>query len=135
MKWVTLVSEDRVGLLADISYVLSKSNMPIQDLHVDVVGGRAVISMEVKDPHQASDVLVRNGFKTMITDSLIIKVNGGPEKVRTLLKGEHIAVREMCELTSDSQAGVFALKVDKPRRAVRVLNAFIFGNLPEEAFC
>ena len=135
MKWVTLVADDRVGLLADISYVLGKSNVHIEDLRVDVMGGRAVISIGVKDQRSAMDVLFSNGFSTTITDSIIIKVAGGLEKIKTLLHCERIRLREFSELSHDDNASVFALKVDKPRRACRVLNPFIFGNLPDEAFC
>ena len=61
MKSVTIVSDDRVGLLADISYVLGKSNVNIEGLSVDVVGGKAIISIEVKDQKKASDILAGTG--------------------------------------------------------------------------
>ena len=74
MKTVTIVSDDRVGLLADISYVLGKSSVNIEGLFVDVVGGKAIISIEVKDYKKASEILGSNGFKTANSEAIIIKV-------------------------------------------------------------
>ncbi len=131
MRAVTIVSDDRVGLLADISYILGKSNVNIEGLFVDVIGGKAVISLEVKDPRKASGILDRNGFKTTSDDSIIIKVsNDYMEKVTEMLEGEKVQVMELSRLSSDKRDGIFALKVDKPRKATRILNPFLLGNNP-----
>ena len=101
MKSVTIVSEDRVGLLADISYILGKSNMNIDGLSVDVLGGKAVIALEVKDPRKATDVLGRNGFKTTKPEAIVIKVaNDSMGRITEMLEGEKIAVTEMSMLSS-----------------------------------
>ncbi len=129
MKSVTIVSEDRVGLLADISYILGKSNMNIDGLSVDVLGGKAVIGLEVKDPHKASDVLARNGFKITNPDAIVIKVaNDSMGRITEMLEGEKINVTEMSMLSSDRSDGIFALHVDKPRKATKMLEQFRLGN-------
>lgn len=135
MKAVTIVSEDRVGLLADISYILGKSNMNIEGLFVDVIGGKAVISLEVKDPRKASDILGRNGFKTTSQDAIIVKAsNNHMEKITEILEGEKIQVKELSTLSSDANDGIFAVKVDKPRKAVKILAPFLLGNNPNPAY-
>jgi hypothetical protein len=131
MKSVTIVSEDRVGLLADISYILGKSNMNIDGLSVDVLGGKAVIGLEVKDPKKATDVLGRNGFRTTNPDAIVIKVaNESMGRITEMLEGEKIAVTEMSMLSSDHSDGIFALHVDKPRKATKMLEQFRLGNGP-----
>ncbi len=131
MKSVTIVSEDRVGLLADISYILGKSNMNIDGLSVDVLGGKAVIALEVKDPRKATDVLGRNGFRTTNPDAIVIKVaNEHMGRITEMLEGEKIAVTEMSTLSSDQSDGIFALNVDKPRKATKMLEQFRLGNGP-----
>jgi len=130
MKSITIVADDRVGLLADISYILGKSNVNIDGLYVDVIGGRAVINMEVKDPKKAADVLVRNGFKTMDPSSIVIKVsNNSMEKITEMLEVEKISVKDLSMLSSDSSEGIFAINVDKPRKATKMLSPFMLGNL------
>ncbi|MFN7991560.1 MAG: ACT domain-containing protein [Candidatus Micrarchaeia archaeon] len=128
MKSVTIVSEDRVGLLADISYVLGKSNVNIDGLVVDVVGGKAVIALEVKDPKKASDILSRNGFRTTNPEAIVIKVaNDSMGRITEMLEGEKVSVTEMTMLSSDHSDGIFALNVDKPRKANKMLEPFRIG--------
>lgn len=129
MKSVTIVSDDRVGLLADISYILGKSAINIDALSVDVVGGKAVISLEVKDPKRATGVLQSNGFTTAGLDSIIIKVaNDSVEEITEMLEGEKVQVKELSPLSSDAVDAIYALSVDKPRKAARMLSAFLLGN-------
>ena len=135
MKSVTVVSEDRVGLLADISYILGKSNVNIDGLFVDVIGGKAVISLEVRDPRKASDILARNGFRTTSQDAIIIKVaNDHLERVTEMLEGEKVQVKELSRVSSDNNDGIFAVTVDKPRKAVKLLNPFLLGNSPNPTY-
>lgn len=131
MKSVTIVSEDRVGLLADISYILGKSSVNIDGLFVDVVAGKAVISLEVKDPKKASSILVSNGFTTTHPEAIVIKVsNNHMGQITDMLDSEKIQVKELSMLSSDKIEGIFALNVDKPRKAHKMLSPFILGNAP-----
>jgi hypothetical protein len=132
MKAVTIVSEDRVGLLADISYILGKSSVNIDGLSVDVMGGRAVIGLEVRDPKKAQDILERNGFKTTHPEAIVIRVsNGSVDKITDMLEMEKINVLSMAMLSQDKGDGIFALSVDKPRKAHRMLIPFMIGNAPD----
>ncbi len=135
MKQVTLVSDDRVGLLADISYILGKSSVNIEGLHVDVIGGRAVISMEVKDPKKATDILTRNNFKTTDPAAIVIKVaNNSMEKITEMLEVEKVTVKELSMLSKDANEGIFAINVDKPRKATKMLTPFLLGNQAEAGY-
>jgi predicted amino acid-binding ACT domain protein len=129
MKSVTIVSDDRVGLLADISYVLGKSSVNIDGLFVDVIGGKAIISIEVKDPKKATDILVRNGYLTTNPEAIVIKAgNDARGKITEMLEGERIKVTEFSVLTSDTSDGIYAIHVDKPRKASKMLNTFLLGH-------
>jgi len=131
MKAVTIVSEDRIGLLADISYILGKSNVNIDGLSVDVLGGKAVIGLEVRDPKKAFEILERNGFKTTPPESIVIKVsNDAMEKITDMLETEKINILALAMLSQDKCDGIFALNVDKPRKAHRMLVPFMLGNAP-----
>ncbi|MEW6749159.1 MAG: hypothetical protein AB1295_05620 [Candidatus Micrarchaeota archaeon] len=131
MKSVTIISEDRVGLLADISYVLGKSSVNIEGLSVEVLGGKAVIGLEVKDPKKAKGILETNGFKTADPEAIVIKVsNDAMDKITEMLETEKVNVLALNMLSQDKSSGIFALNVDKPRKAHRMLVPFILGNLP-----
>jgi hypothetical protein len=133
MKSVTVIAEDRVALLSDISYILGKSNVNIESLNVEIVGGKAVISLMVKDPKRAKDILVSNGYNTAELDAIVIKVSnqlGELTRITDRLSKERVSVENVSEISSTPSEGVFALRVDKPRKALRILgdNVLINGN-------
>ena len=133
MKTVTIVSNDRVGLLADISYVLGKTGVNIESLNVDVIGERAVITLEVRDPPRAKDTLEKNGFSTTDLKSIVIKL-ANPAKsigeVTEMLESENVTIKEKTLLSSDAHDGIFAILVDKPRKASKMLRELMVINAP-----
>lgn len=130
MKSITVVADDRIGLLADISYILSKSNVNIEALSVDVVGKKAVIAFIVKDPLRASEVLSKNGFRIAEMNSIVIKLPNKPDEITKIadrLSDQDVHIENVNILTSDNNGGVFAINVDKPRKAVKLLNDFLIS--------
>ncbi|MFH2106277.1 MAG: ACT domain-containing protein [Candidatus Micrarchaeota archaeon] len=136
MKQVTLINEDRVGLLCDISYVLGKSKVNIESLDVEVVGGKALVTLLVKDPKKTMDVLNNNGFMTTTEDSILVKVPNNPGAVHSIsdrLAKEDINIESLSVLSSSPAEGVFVLKVDKHRKAKKVLaDILLSSSLPDE---
>lgn len=131
MKSITVVAEDRVSLLADISYVLGKSNINIDSLNVEIIGGKAIISLIVRDPKKAKDVLERNGFNTAELDAIVIKVKnhiGEMANVTDRLSKEKVNVENLALISSSPSEGVFALRVDKPRKAMKLLDKMVLVN-------
>ena len=128
MRPVTVVCEDRTGLLADVSYILSKSNININSLDVHVVGGKAVISLEVKDPKKAKTILEKNGFSTVNLEAIVIKLSNKFRtigEVKALLESKRVKAENISEISSDVNDGVFAITVNKPRKASRLLEQFM----------
>ena len=131
MKSITVVAEDRVGLLADISYVLGKSNIAIESLEVDVVGSKTIIALMVKDFKKASGILVSNGFHVTEHDALVVKLPnhaGEINRLADMLAGGQVKIQNMHMLSNDNEHGVFAVFVDKPRKAMRLLSRSIMNS-------
>lgn len=135
MKTITVLAEDRIGLLADISYILGKSNINIESLTVDIVGTNAVIALTIKDYKKANSVLESNGFRIAEMDSIVIKLPNRPEALSSVadkLAGEKININDMHILSGDSHTGIFAISVDKPRKAMKLLGSVLIT--PEENY-
>lgn len=128
MKCVTIVSEDRIGLLADISYVLGKAGVNIESLSVDVVGKNAIVALSVKDPNRALGMLQKSGYNAAELDSIVIKIPNKPgemTKIANMLSDEGVNVENMHTLSIDNNHGVFSLAVDKPRKATKLLGGIL----------
>ena len=60
---LVIVAKDRIGLLAEISYVLGKNEINIESINLNVVDGRAIVRLEVKQKELAMKLLRNAGFE------------------------------------------------------------------------
>lgn len=124
MKTITIVADDRVGLLADISYILGKAHINIESIGVDVVATKAVITLSIKNADKAKQVLEQNGYKVTETNVLVVKLPDKPgelSRITTMLAQEGMNISNVHMLSRDGKTTILALVVDKPRRARKML--------------
>ncbi|HLD59916.1 MAG TPA: ACT domain-containing protein [Candidatus Bilamarchaeaceae archaeon] len=131
MKQITLIQEDRVGLLSEISYILGKSNINIESLDVDIVGENALVTLLVRDSKRTIDVLNKNGFKTTSSESILIKIPNRPGAIHEfskVLSNSHVNIETLNILSSDPESHVVVLKVDKRRKALKLLSDILLSS-------
>ena len=128
MKQITLVVADRVGLLADISYLLGKAKINIDALSVEVQGGKSVINLVVSDEKKAAQVLKSNGYHVLAGDVLVIKVKDAPGELSAIskkLKKANINIESIYMLTRGEGYSLTSFMVDKPKKAKKVLAGYL----------
>jgi len=128
MKSVTIVADDRIGLLADISYILGKAKINIESVSVDVVGGKAVVVLMIKDPKATKEVLERNNYKVNEENALIVKLNDQPgelSRVTALLAKEKIDIKNVHMLSRDGKNSILSLLVDRPKKTEELLKDLV----------
>ena len=131
VKPVTIVADDKVGLLADISYILGKAKINIDSLSVDVVGGKAIISIILSDENRGKSVLEASGYKVNELDSVVLKVKDQPgelSRITKLLSGEGINIQNVHMLSRDGKSTVISMVVDKPKKASTMLKEYALTN-------
>lgn len=128
MKSVTVIADDKVGLLADISYILAKSKINIDALYVDVVSGKAVIFMALSDSKKGKDVLEAAGYEVE-SDTLVVKAAHGEMEKLTADLGKHgVKIHSSRVLTKDDNVEVISLGVDKTKKATAILQKHLITN-------
>ncbi len=131
MKSVTIVADDKVGLLADISYILAKSKINIDAINVDVVGGKAIISLALSDAVRGKSVVEAAGYKCEEPNAVVIKLPDKPgelNKTTALLAKEGVNVQNVHMLSKDGANTVLSIVVDKPKRAALILQPHLITN-------
>lgn len=131
MKDVTIIAPDKVGLLADISYILGKAKVNIESIAVTSVGGKAVITVLVKNSEKATDVLEKNGFKVSSGNIIFIKILDQPGKlseVAKMLADSKINVANLNLISKDGKYTIIGVTVDRPRKAKKVLEEYLVEN-------
>lgn len=128
MKHITIVAEDRVGLIADISYILGAARINIETLSADAQGGKCIVGISVKDEKRASELLRHNGYEVLESEMLIVRIRDEPTqmaKVSALLSSQKIGIISMHQLAKQGGYDTFALKVDHPAKAKKALSEYI----------
>jgi hypothetical protein len=128
MKQLTIVADDKVGLLADISYILGKSRINIDSISVSLVGGKTVINVTIKDDTRASQLLQASGYQVYASDVFIIKIPDTPgelARISKMLADGGINIENVHILAKGDGFVLDSMKVDKPAKAAKLLAPFL----------
>ncbi|MDD2655442.1 MAG: ACT domain-containing protein [Candidatus ainarchaeum sp.] len=124
MKEISIITEDRVGLLADVSYVLGKARINIESISASGVGGKAVLSIVVKDYEKAKQVLENSGFKVTNGNVVFIKLADQPGKlaeIAKMLADNKINVENLHLVSRDGKSTIVGITVSNPKKAKDLL--------------
>ena len=130
MKSITVLADDRVGLLADISYLLGKAKINIESISVDVVAKKAVISLTLKDADKAKVVLENAGFKVSESNSIVVKLVDKPgelSRITAILAEDGINMENAHIVSRDGSNTFLSIIVYKPMKALKVLDEFLLN--------
>lgn len=128
MDQITVVVDDKVGALADISYILGKAKINIDSLLVDSVSGKAIISLVVKDEKRAKTVLSANGYRVLESEVLIIRLKDEPgelSRLSALLAKNKVNILNLYIIAKENGASILALRTDKVKKAKRILAPYL----------
>lgn len=128
MKQITIVTDDKVGVLADVSYILGKAKINIEALSVEVHGGKAMINISVKDEKKAIRLLSANSYNVLESEIIIVKVKDEPGELARISKLLHdggVGVESLYLLARGEGFSLDAIQADKPRKAKEILKAYV----------
>lgn len=131
VKNIAIVADDKVGLLADISYILAKSRINIESLSVDVIGGKAIITMNLSDVIRGKEVVNGAGYIVEDQNSTIVKFDDKPgemEHLTALLSKEGLKVQNVTTIAKDGKVTVVGIITDKPKKAALILGPYLITN-------
>ncbi len=132
MKPLTIIMQDRVGLISDMSYVLGKERINIDGIDANVIGKKIVVTILVKNPEKAMDVLKRNGFSNFDSDYIVVKIGDKPgemAKVTELLKKKKVNILHLHQIPGEGGEALVAIKTNRPRASREILRQFMVSDL------
>lgn len=129
VKTIIISADDKVGLLADISYLLAKAKINIETIFVDVMSGKAVISLEVSDPAKGKAIVEAGGYHVEDLNSVVIRLSDKElNKITKQLTDDGLKVSNVQVLAKDNHELVYSITVDKPKRAITLLQPHLITN-------
>lgn len=127
MKELTVFAKDRVGLLADVTKILSDKGINIEYLYSETVGTYAVFHLMVSNESLAAHTLEHEGFTVVRFDMLVVELHDKPGELARLtgrLAEADIDIKCSYLLQKSGNKGLFALRVDRMDDAKRVLKDY-----------
>lgn len=138
IKDLIIISKDRVGLLADISYILSKEKINIEQVDANVLGDKAVIVIGVMSSkyEKAKEALERNKYNVLPAPSIIVKLEDKPgtlAEITRKLADAHINITNIHVLGKHEGYVFDSITVDKPAEARKILGPLVVNEFKIES--
>lgn len=128
MKDLVVTVKDRVGLLADLSFILAKNKINIESVDVDVINENAIITLSLSDNDRGKIILEKSGYVVDESDIIKIKLLDKPgelNKVADLLSKESVNIKTMHIISKENNYTILAIRVNNQKKALEILKKFL----------
>ncbi len=124
MEEITVVTENKVGILADICELFGSNGVNIESISAQGMGDSGIIRIITGDVTSARRILDKTGYKYSTSEVLVVKVNDVPGelgKVARKIARNNIDIE--CVYLLSKQKGIMelAIKADKFSSAKKAL--------------
>ncbi len=130
MKDITIIEQDRPGLLASIASAFGREAVNIKRFSAHGVGGKAVLTLGVTDVDKALRVLRDNQINAVVDEILIVKLEDKPGALADItlkLKDAGCNLKTAYIVGRNGPTVFVALSVDEPHRAQLVLGDLLLN--------
>ncbi len=124
MHHLTIVAEDRTGLLVELSALLGNNGINIADIQAKVHGADAIIQLDVDRHEDTLRVLGEEEFHVVADDSVLVRIADQPGALANLAKrlaDEKIDIRAIRVVQRHASFSVISVNCDKNDAARDVL--------------
>lgn len=124
MEILTIIEENRPGLLAEITTLLASAGVDVRGIDGDTAGNQAVITLRAEPYRRCHRTLADAGFKVFTADHLLVRIKDQPGALATLsqrLANEQIDIRSIHFIQEIHGECIVALETASPFRASQVL--------------
>ncbi len=128
MKEIVVVTQNRAGLLADISEILANKGINIETIDADEIHDTAVIEMTVDRYDEALHNLRDAGFDAITEDALLIRLKDEPgalAKVARRFKEANIDLRSVRFIRRQQGYAFVAIATDRSQEARDLIKDFV----------
>ena len=124
-KQLSVFIENRQGRLGEVLSVLKKNKVNILSLSLADTTEYGLLRLIVNNPALGKEKLAEDGFSTMLTDVIVLKIDheaGSLQNLLTILSDNGINIEYMYGLSIDGDEAYVVLKTSKMAEADKVLS-------------
>ena len=124
MKQITVISDNRVGLIADISRVLSERGINIETIDASDCGTHATVILTTDNYDEALKALKDASFTAISEDAFVIQLKNEPgslAKISERFKDTNIDIRSIHIIKRVGDYSLVALVTEKSEQVRQLL--------------
>jgi hypothetical protein len=124
MKQISIVSEDRPNLIAEIIEAVGRAGVNIESFDSEVIHGTVVAIMTVDHYDDALRVLAQSGFAAISEDALLIRLDDRPGALAAVahrFKEANIPLRSVRIVRRSGGSGIIALTTARTDEALALV--------------
>ncbi len=124
MKSIKLITQDRPGLIVEISEKLAQQNINIQEIEGKTIDRYAVVALVVDRPDDAMHLLLEQGFQAVSDDLITIRIVDKPGALAMVtreLTDAKLSIRGISTLQRQDGYCFVALSTDNDAVARKLL--------------
>ena len=125
-KQLSVFIENRQGRLGEVLNVLKENNVNILSLSLADTTEYGLLRLIVNNPELGKEKLSEEGFSTILTDVLVLKIShqsGSLQKLLKILSDENVNIEYMYGLSIEGQEASVVLKTSDVLKAEEVLSS------------
>jgi hypothetical protein len=125
MKSLTILQENRPGLLAEITTLLETRDINLKTIEGDTVGNMAVISLTSERYEDCYAALTDAGFKVFAHEQILVGIEDQPgalAEISRRLANEQVDIRSIHFVNREDNRCIVALETENDYRARQLLH-------------
>ncbi len=134
MKQITLVTQARAGVVADISERLGREAINIETLEAFELREWDIVQLSVSDYNRALGILRDAGYEAIAEDAVVIKIKDQPGALanvtRRLYEGR-VEIRSVRVLHRQGGEAMVAITMDRPHEGMRLIEDLLVNRSTE----
>ena len=134
-KQLSVFIENRKGRLGEVLHVLKESNVNILSMSLADTTEYGLLRLIVNDPERGKTALMENGFSSMTTDVLVVKIPHAPGSLRDMLEfisDGDVSVEYLYGLSIEGDNASVVMKTNDLEKAMQLLRANNFDTMNAE---
>ena len=120
MKQITIVSESRPGVMAEIAEALAAAGVNIESLDAESMGTSGVIILTVDKYDEALRALARTPFHAISEDAIVVQLEDNPGELARVMrrfKDAQINLRSIHIIRRDAGKSIVAISTRRTEEA------------------
>jgi hypothetical protein len=124
MKQITIVTESRPGVVAQISELLAAAEVNIETLDAEAVGSSSIVNLTVDQYDVALRAFSQSPFQAISEDALVVQLEDRPGELARIMRRfneAQLSLRSVRIIRRDQGRSIVAIATSRTKEAMELV--------------